>query len=810
MTSSLHSLNRDELNGGHVGSPSATTKYSTAAAGPMEPGAKPLRNVRFLSFRKKNVPAQLDSREAEKPLRRLSFKSLALTIQKFLVRVASPKSSESVASGLHTEKELPSPLNQANVSVVKPNWNSVFSGIRNHGNTCFLNAIIQCLSHTNLLAKYFVLGCYKEDLKRRRSQTRSSSGHGEVTERLAVLIKSLWTSRYSAEISSGFKTVVGKHGEQYKGTLQHDAQEFLLWLLDAVHEDVNRSYENQNKANKTPVLLHSDKSADHSAIQKYLVNNQSFILDIFQALLRSSLTCPKCEKQSITFDPYVSLSLPIPQRQTFPLRLTYIRPLPHKRHTRIAVTVNVKSHISDMLDTVAELMNVQKESLVLTEIYADSFRRTFQDNQMVTVIQNAHNLFVFELSCCIHSENPTLLMQSMYPKLATIAMLVVNCEIQANGRVRRFGAPFSLRLRKELNYASLQEAILKAMPNVQCCKPDGEVFRIRVCPSDGRPGCGFLTPEVDHPLYQNIVEESLKCCDSKSGPAHVKVIAEWSKDARERFVCFDASEKTYDIHPSVEQVESLYEEPWHITIDECLRLYTQEEKLSSDDAWFCPNCKQLQEGAKKQLHLHTVPDVLIIHLKRFKQLKTGRTKLHVMVDFPVEGLDMSHHMDKEKNSPNEFPADAASRSGEHIYDLYAVCNHLGSMSAGHYIAVCKNPVDGLWHSYDDFRVDRIPEEDIVTKSAYLLFYVRRSSSARAAPAFSSSPVSPDHWSFNVPNVSSDTLLQDSDNDSQPEEKAIENECPSFAEHYVSRKCLSDTHFTAEQPPYQYVMSESCV
>ena len=82
-------------------------------------------------------------------------------------------------------------------------------------------------------------------------------------------------------------------------------------------------------------------------------------------------------------------------------------------------------------------MSVRKETLVLTEIYADGFRRTFRASQMLTVIQNAHNLFVFELSGYIHCEKPTLLMQSMSPKLPTITLLVVNCDVQENGRVKR-------------------------------------------------------------------------------------------------------------------------------------------------------------------------------------------------------------------------------------------------------------------------------------------------------------------------------------------------------------------------------------
>ena len=70
-------------------------------------------------------------------------------------------------------------------------------------------------------------------------------------------------------------------------------------------------------------------------------------------------------------------------------------------------------------------------------------------------------------------------------------------------------------------------------------------------------------------------------------------------------------------------------------LTECLKLYTSQEKLGADDAWYCPACKKHQQASKK-FDLWTLPEVLIIHLKRFSYNRYWRDKIDTLIDFPIE------------------------------------------------------------------------------------------------------------------------------------------------------------------------------
>lgn len=124
-----------------------------------------------------------------------------------------------------------------------------------------------------------------------------------------------------------------------------------------------------------------------------------------------------------------------------------------------------------------------------------------------------------------------------------------------------------------------------------------------------------------------------------------------------------------------------------ITLDDCLAEFGKEEILSEHDMWYCPRCKEHRRASKK-FELWKTPDVLIMHLKRFSSSGYRRDKLDVMVDFPMEGLDLSSRVLEVEDGKTM------------TYDLFAVDDHWGGLGGGHYTAFAKNYEDNEWYEYN--------------------------------------------------------------------------------------------------------------
>lgn len=137
---------------------------------------------------------------------------------------------------------------------------------------------------------------------------------------------------------------------------------------------------------------------------------------------------------------------------------------------------------------------------------------------------------------------------------------------------------------------------------------------------------------------------------------------------------------------------------------DCLDLFTKEERLEGENAWF-NEITGRKEAINKKIEFWNFPEILVISLKRFSA--SGNHKRNDMVNFPLKSLDLSRYVCGY--CPNKY-----------VYDLFGVCNHYGGCNGGHYTATVLNYLEE-WVIYNDGIVERT-STNIVTPSAYCLFY----------------------------------------------------------------------------------------
>lgn len=144
-----------------------------------------------------------------------------------------------------------------------------------------------------------------------------------------------------------------------------------------------------------------------------------------------------------------------------------------------------------------------------------------------------------------------------------------------------------------------------------------------------------------------------------------------------------------------------------ISLQDCLDEFTKEEELGEDDLWYCPQCKKHQQATKK-FDLWKVPDILVVHLKRFSNSRALRDKIDAFIDFPLEGLDLSDMVGEREVAKRLVDQGVAVEELQLgnldeplVYDLFGVDEHMGGLGGGHYRAYALNHVTEKWYHFDD-------------------------------------------------------------------------------------------------------------
>lgn len=190
-------------------------------------------------------------------------------------------------------------------------------GLVNLGNSCYLNSILQCMVQIQYLTEYFLETDEKRSWKKDMNASNPLSSKGEVANAYYQLLRIIWSGKVSCLIPSDFKHTISTFCPIFHNTIQHDAQEFASFLIDAIHEDLNRSklWGKTFSRNTTPTKAILD---DHQLAIKTWTNhielNDSIIVDHFQGMHRTRITCPRCHQKSTKFDVYSSLALTLKGR----------------------------------------------------------------------------------------------------------------------------------------------------------------------------------------------------------------------------------------------------------------------------------------------------------------------------------------------------------------------------------------------------------------------------------------------------------------------------------------------------------------
>ncbi|XP_036380536.1 ubiquitin carboxyl-terminal hydrolase 32-like [Megalops cyprinoides] len=601
------------------------------------------------------------------------------------------------------------------------------TGLSNLGNTCFMNSSIQCVSNTKPLTEYFTSGSHLYELNR----TNPIGMRGHMAKCYGDLVQELWSGTQKNVAPLKLRWTIAKYAPRFNGFQQQDSQELLAFLLDGLHEDLNRVHEKPYVE-----LKDSDGRPDwevaSEAWENHLRRNRSIVVDLFHGQLRSQVKCKTCGHISARFDPFNFLSLPLPMDSSMHLEIIVIK-LDGSTPVRYGLRLNMDEKYTALKKQLSELCGLKPEQILLAEVHTSNIKNFPQDNQKVrrtvsgflcafeipvpgspTSVGSPTQTEVSSLSNGTPpaATNNNSVKPSLLPNGMPSTMVPCGTETSlANGIPNGHAVPIQdspftgyiiavhrKMMRTELYFLSSQKnrPSLFGMPLIVPCT-------VRTRAKDLYDAVWIQVSRLASPLPPQEASNHAQDCDDSMGyqyPFTLRVVQKdgsscawcpWYRFCRgctvdcnedqaavgNAYIAVDWDPTALHLRYQTSQERTVEEhasvefsrrtQAEPISLDSCLRAFTSEEELGEDEKYYCSKCKTHRLATKK-LDLWRLPPILIVHLKRFQFVNGRWIKSQKIVKFPRENFD-----------PSAF---LAPREVEQSHQGQGECSGEGALGAG--------------------------------------------------------------------------------------------------------------------------------
>ncbi|XP_045144453.1 ubiquitin carboxyl-terminal hydrolase 20 [Echinops telfairi] len=534
------------------------------------------------------------------------------------------------------------------------------TGMKNLGNSCYMNAALQALSNCPPLTQFFLEcgGLVRTDKK------------PALCKSYQKLVAEVWHKKRPSyvvptSLSHGIKLV----NPMFRGYSQQDTQEFLRCLMDQLHEELKEpegvavTDARDSDSSDTDEKREGDRSPSED---EFLSCDSSSDRGEGDGQGRGSRGSSQAEAELLGPE---EVGRAISEKERMKER---------KRSWGRQRTSSEQVDEDADVDTAMAPLDSQPGETQPSPRSASPCRTPEPDNDAHMRSSSRPCSPVHKLSSTPPRASPARMGPAYVLKKAQVL-------------------PTGSRRRKEPSYRSVISDIFdgSVLSHVQCLTCDRvstteETFQDLSLPIPGKEDLAKLHSAI----YQNVPAKPGTCGDSYAAQGWLAFIMEYIR----RIV--------------VSCTPSWFWGPV-VTLEDCLAAFFAADELKGDNMYSCERCRKLRNGVKycKVLRL---PEILCIHLKRFRHEVMYSFKINNHVSFPLEGLDLRPFLAKECTSQIT------------TYDLLSVICHHGTVGSGHYIAYCQNVINGQWYEFDDQYVTEVHETVVQSTEAYVLFY-RKSS-----------------------------------------------------------------------------------